>query len=697
VATGLPTAWFVEIEFTAGVWTDISTNVGQPVVIRVGRSDASSDVQPGTCTVVVDNVDGTFTPDNPLTGATSGVTYYPNLVEGKRLRVRVTKGTTSTRFLGRITSIVPDFPTEPTQAKTTITAVDVLGDLANITLEPGHVAMAKIMATSFWPLTETNVNAGCSDALGVSGKLVANYATSTAAFDFASDSSFSSDTDPCVTLTSGAMLWHTSPAFSTDTTGTNLNTFGGLFLLPPGVSGEVFAIGTGKRTGGASGPLVLWNGTDTVTWSGSVIGASLSSITPGWHYISLAWYGTSISRLTVDGRSVLGSGYGAGNTAHRYLSVGGTAAFTLSARDMFYAQSSGSGAMDGELVLAALAIGATLDTVVTDLIFASGILALGSTFSWGVVMPNAATILGSGGRSALDVLLDIARSQSGLTYDAYDAAAVMIVANSLSEPAALSMTVDAEADAVDGPQLSRSNIQRASRVTAKSPATSVTVVDATLATTIGSTSAEIATVLADPNDLYAAASHVLSNARDQKLRLRQFTVDLVTAQNDLYASLFAPLRLGKRIRYTNLPSAYFGVTYIDGYVQGWTEEIGVDAYRVTFDLSPADAPREAVLDTARFSWGDGICTVTSGTAVGTTAVGTIVATWTGTSTLSTTAGDYPQDFNWNGERVTVTAAPAGATSPQTLTITARGVAPTVARVHSGGESLDVWDTDNFAF
>jgi hypothetical protein len=38
----------------------------------------------------------------------------------------------------------------------------------------------------------------------------------------------------------------------------------------------------------------------------------------------------------------------------------------------------------------------------------------------------------------------------------------------------------------------------------------------------------------------------------------------------------------------------------------------------------------------------------------------------------------------------VSAAPASATSPQTLTITARGVAPSVARVHAAGEPVDVW-------
>jgi hypothetical protein len=54
------------------------------------------------------------------------------------------------------------------------------------------------------------------------------------------------------------------------------------------------------------------------------------------------------------------------------------------------------------------------------------------------------------------------------------------------------------------------------------------------------------------------------------------------------------------------------------------------------------------------------------------------------------------DLNINGERVTVSSAPGGSTSPQTVTIV-RGVAPTVARAHTAGDAVDVWDADCFAF
>jgi hypothetical protein len=73
----------------------------------------------------------------------------------------------------------------------------------------------------------------------------------------------------------------------------------------------------------------------------------------------------------------------------------------------------------------------------------------------------------------------------------------------------------------------------------------------------------------------------------------------------------------------------------------------------------------------------------------------VTVTWSGSSTLSTDSGDYPMDLDINGERVTVSTAPAGSTSPQSLILSARGVAPTVARSHGSGEPVEVWDAGRF--
>jgi hypothetical protein len=142
-----------------------------------------------------------------------------------------------------------------------------------------------------------------------------------------------------------------------------------------------------------------------------------------------------------------------------------------------------------------------------------------------------------------------------------------------------------------------------------------------------------------------------------------------------------------------------GYTYSDHFIQGWSEQYISTSSAWSLDIAAADAPPEGEFDSASYGrWSaDGTMSVTGGTALGTTATGTIIVTANpGTPTFTTAAGDWPMDLDWNGERVTVTAAPAGSTSPQTLTITARGVAPSVARAHVAGEQIDVWTAATFS-
>ena len=77
MAAGFPNSYVVEVELTAGVWTDITTSVvGDSIEITVGKDSLAGDIQPGALDLILDNFDGTWTPDNPLS------TYDPNVVEG---------------------------------------------------------------------------------------------------------------------------------------------------------------------------------------------------------------------------------------------------------------------------------------------------------------------------------------------------------------------------------------------------------------------------------------------------------------------------------------------------------------------------------------------------------------------------------------------------------------------------------------
>lgn len=67
------------------VWTDVTQFVDEIQGVRItrGAADELSDIQPGTCSMVLDNADGRFTP----TLATSP--YYPNVKKNTPIRVRV--------------------------------------------------------------------------------------------------------------------------------------------------------------------------------------------------------------------------------------------------------------------------------------------------------------------------------------------------------------------------------------------------------------------------------------------------------------------------------------------------------------------------------------------------------------------------------------------------------------------------------
>ncbi len=703
MATGLPTSIIVAIEFTAGAWTDVSTSVrGNSIEIRVGRGSAAEDSQPGTMTLELDNIDGTFTPDNPLSA------YYPNLVEGKRIRVQVLKSaTTYTRFVGRIAALEPDFPSQPSQSVTKVTAIDSLGDLQRMTLRPwGYNAAPSASTVVFYPLNDTAARAGASELYGAAPDLTVRNVSATGGVDFASDSSLDVDEVPYAKLTAGKGLWHASPAFSRN--GSQNWSAGGYVLPTDGSYGELFAVSTGKRQGSANYTSVSISAsgiTATLVSAGTTVATAgpIAVTKSEWLEVRVGTYDILAGApytLRLDVKGALTGNRSATDAASTTvgggdcLSIGGSVDLSC-ARFSFTQAAGGGSSLSGSTFSQVIGL-RTLTSALAGLATESGASALAATFAWiATPVSDVATPLKSDGRSAFDVLLDLARSESGIAYQAYSTSATQTV-NLLDlasfRPTAVALTVDAEADGMGGPKLTRDVQDVAANATASSTLGSITVSDATLAAKYGTTPVSKDTVQGNANALYGIASDMLARAGSQnRLRLSSLDIDLATAQNDLYAAFFA-LTPGERLRYSGLPSTYFGVTYMDGFVEGWTERPSVDGYGVTFDLSPADAPREGIYDTARFSWGDGVCTASSLTSSATS----VTLTWTGTQTLSTSAGDYPLDLNINGERVTVSSAPAGGTSPRTVTIV-RGVAPTVARAHSAGDAVDVWDDDRFAF
>lgn len=689
MAAGLPSAVLVEIEFTAGAWTDVSSLVkGDSLEIHVGRDSAASGTQPGTLDLDLDNADGRFTPDNPTS------THYPNFVEGKRIRVRVTKSaTTYVRFVGRITSLEPDFPTEPSQSVTHLAAVDILGDLARIALpsvQEGYARLNTEGQAAFYPLTDVNEHAGMSDVLGKAARLrIWDRTPGTGSIEARSDTSLF-ETRPYAVLKSGKGFYSTTPFPDAITFGVGVGNVAVIALVKVTSSsyGEVMRMSVGRCDVANDYNVLRWTSSgfilDTYI-SGALFGSSSSvAADDGWHHVDLR-----VDQFTIDGTSV-GLGLSPSGNA-RHVSFGGNIDMSIGDALIFEDDTYTAIYSAGSVGLGAR----TLTQLATDLSTVTSAAGLSATFTWTTAPALNGAALLTEGRNALDVLVDLADSQSGLAYAVPFTSAtqvVQLVATADARSATVALTLDAEGDLSGGPSMVRDIEGVVASATASSSAGTVTATDSTV-TAVGAASVDVSTTLGDDNDLYAVATDRIARGRYQKLRLAVLAADLATATNDLYAAFFA-LTLGQRVRLSGLPSTYFGVTYMDCYVEGWAERPGITGYEVVFNLSPADAPAEAKFDDStygRFAWGDGVCTASSLTSSGTS----VTLTWTGTATLSTSAGDYPMDIEIAGERCTISSAPAGGTSPRTVTIV-RGVAPTVARAHSAGDAVDVWNAARFA-
>ncbi len=87
------------------VWTNITAYVRECSLVRDGRSNETERTQTGSCSLLLDNRDGRFTPQN------SASPYYPNMKTTRWLQVRaIWQGTTYYRWTGIVELIANSWP-----------------------------------------------------------------------------------------------------------------------------------------------------------------------------------------------------------------------------------------------------------------------------------------------------------------------------------------------------------------------------------------------------------------------------------------------------------------------------------------------------------------------------------------------------------------------------------------------------------
>lgn len=711
MATGGPDSWQLSVAWDDLTYTDESARLvaadGKAVTITRGAAEWAT--QPGVLSGTLDNSDGRFTPDNPLSPLRAAAS-------DPRTLLRITKGgTTWDRHWGRISLSAPrlDQAGDSSSLVAPFIATDVLGELMGREMRAEFVERWVATSRTDWvdilPLDRLVAAPRSFSNLGNRGATAQMQDAPNRLGTAATAAPDGILLDAAVTVTqtngSGPIVLISLAAAATPTeivipfrTADRIKAGKGARYIAQGLDsagGEEWSLRMVDNAGATDLRFYDSTGGSALVYGGFAEAGDSELGDDQWYvlrvYVSGGIQTFHLYRVS-DQALFFGStsaGYDVGRT--RKIVLGGNragrptqvACITASYGAVAIKHTAGGVGHIGYLQPLAIE---PAHARVDDLRYYGGVSA-----TIDGARARTVALRATSGRSVFDALAEVALTAGGAVLASRAAADAILYRDSdVVRSDAVALTIDLEGDA--GDTLPWAKVSVPSRVTAAHPSGEAIYEDATRERI----DASIETCAADDVAAREVAGWVANTGR--RLRLTEITVDLAGATNDLWAAVMA-LEVGDRVRVTLGAStsplvAQYGWTHVDHWVTGWTERYARDVAEFDLLLMPADDPVEGVFDSAergRFGATRGSMTVTGGTAVGTTSTGTIVVTTTpGAPTLSTAAGAYPLALDWSGERVTVTSPPASAASPQTLTITARGVAPSVARAHSTGEPIDVW-------
>ena len=699
----------VEVEFVDGVWTDVTGSVvGGVVELHYGREgdgDPTLTVSPGTCGFALWNTPDAagvapFMPGNPMSP------YGPNCVPRKRVRVTATRsGVDYTRFAGWTEEFAPSTESGSVAAQTVaVTCSDVLGQYARRDMRSEWTERALQSAdTDVHPFDES------SDAVtvrnlavgGVDGRAVASkLGQGTLQFG-----------DPDGPLVDGVASFARDPGVGTCPV-----------LLLPLQDDDVYTVNFWARAteqpGGFDDIVCGWDAAGNNTFrfgaydnagaqewqirdvddnviSESAVGGDLNK----WRGVYILAFDSGGGAYAVEFFLDAVLGYGAYSLldirSTRWLSVGGNCSPKTPGYNRNTFVGSVSGIITGRgAAHADRSLWATPTHVRTAANFVTDLVSYGGTNPYGATVATGdftreITAAPTAGTTLLDMWELLARTIGGTVAGRPDGV-LEITGPDAARPTTPALTLDVEQDlATEAGEIRWSDASKAkpTSVTASANVGSVTVqlpdVPASARRDV-----QVQTIAATVDGARDVASALLNAAGG--LRLASVTVDLSTAAHDLWADAYS-VRVGSRLRVQGMPVGWHGVTQVDAYVAGWTETYDAEGVSclITYDCDAI--VEEAVADTSPAAWGDGVATVSGGTAVGSTGNGTLVIDRSAGPTLTLDPAAYPLGLDWAGEQVTIGSPPGSAVSPQTVTTTARGVSPTGARAHAADEPVEVWD------
>jgi hypothetical protein len=201
------------------------------------------------------------------------------------------------------------------------------------------------------------------------------------------------------------------------------------------------------------------------------------------------------------------------------------------------------------------------------------------------------------------------------------------------------------------------------------------------------------------DDLPQLANFLLGLGTVDEPRYPSLTVQLaapaVAASPSLTQAL-AGLDTGDTLSVTNTP-AWLPAFDILQLVLGYQEVLGAFEWTLRFTGRPGHPFDVIILDSSTGNQARADCYGQTLNGAHTSSTTTLsIATASPWPTLSTAAGDYPVDVEIAGERITLGNAPAGSTSPQSLTGVTRSVNG-VVKAQASGATVRAWRPSVLAY
>ncbi len=715
--TGLPPGIEVAVEFTAGIWTDITSDVdaSESISWRVGRTSPFSDPSSAAITVIVANSTGRFTPQRQVLA--DGVTphpFWPNVDVRKRIRLSYTiAGTRHVRFLGYVKQWLPQLGSDGHQPQCAIIASDRLDQLSRVDLP--HAVLQEILTDAPAAMYSMGEAAGSTAAVeSVKRGSPLNVRGQPMAFGQPNPLPAPDGlTGLQITAADFVQGYMTRAAAPLDLGGAQCKTFEAWVTIIGATAPAPIILNLGVYDAIAATRVYVpriqvWGGSFStdggLTYSmGLLTTAEVTGGTPAAGIEAVLPYDVKAHHFVATQNAGTWSFYVDGTL--RGTTVSAVAAPASPA--LLVQAEIGSGGQ--QAVLGPVAVyTAALSAARVGAHYAAGIGNAGETSGVRVARLlryaglASSEINADAGRETLSAqpalgakvvaaCQDVATSEGGgaAFYVAPDGR-VRFADRAFRKPGDPVMTVDAGADLDAGafaPSYDELTLVNSSTVT-RDGGTAQTFTDAASVAKFNLTTDSATTqAVSDQAALNLAQWRVRSQSAPG-LRLAAVALDLLTATTPGLYEALAAIQIGSRVRVTNLDATASARPTIDLLVEGWTETVGIDQYTVVLDASPADNPPQMMWDdTTNGRWQANGMTLASAITAASSSLS--VTTAAGQPKFTTTPARYPLQIQIGQEVLTLPSAPTGA-SPQVFTGVLRGQANTPAAAQAAGSGINLY-------